>query len=265
MRELETWNLFVEVDSFPAAAYEVMRLHLLDLVFGDKLGPARPAVSRANPSTTSSQLRRLPARRACAWSTFWSKTRAGGSATPLPAQPAHPSGRLLDLALKRTADTLYDLIGKEPRKWAWGKVHQIEFPHLFGRSRFMRTMFNRGQYPISGDEQTVWMTAQNLEMPFGLVRTTATYRQVLDVGDWDRSTAILSTGQSGQPTSQHYADHVELWREGEQHPMLWSRQAVDAEAEATLWLQAGGRRERVGSVEVSEWQAVNVSSTVPDA
>ena len=39
VRELETWNLFVEVDSFAAAAYEVMRIHLLDLVFGAKLGP----------------------------------------------------------------------------------------------------------------------------------------------------------------------------------------------------------------------------------
>ena len=138
---------------------------------------------------------------------------------------------------QRLTAIAHELIGKDPRKWAWGKVHQIEFPHLFGRNRFMRTMFNRGQYPISGDEQTVWMTAQNLELPFGLVTTTATYRQVLDVGDWDRSTAILSTGQSGQPTSEHYADHFELWRDGEQHAMLWSRQAVDAEAEATMWLR----------------------------
>jgi penicillin amidase len=143
---------------------------------------------------------------------------------------------VLDLALKQTAVTLYDLIGKEPRKWAWGKVHQIEFAHLFGRGRFLRTMFNRGQYPIGGDEQTVWMTASDLQLPFGLVRTSATYRQVLDVGDWDRSTAVLSTGQSGQPTSNHYADMIDLWREGEQHPMLWTRPAIDAEAVATLRL-----------------------------
>lgn len=235
VRELETWNLFVEVDSFPAAAYEVMRIHLLDLVFGDKLGPLSPHVkgisfsdifaASAFTGKASLTLARLLEQE----ESWWYRDAMSGQARSRQA--------VLDLALQRTAVTLRALIGKEPRKWAWGKVHQIEFAHLFGRGRFLRAMFNRGQYPIGGDEQTVWMTAGNLELPFGLVRTSATYRQVLDVGDWDRCTAVLSTGQSGQPTSPHYADMIDLWREGEQHPMLWTRPAVDAEAAATLWLR----------------------------
>jgi penicillin amidase len=114
-------------------------------------------------------------------------------------------------------------------------------------------MFNRGQYPIGGDEQTVWMTAHDLKLPFGLVTTSATYRQVIDVGDWDRSTAILSTGQSGQPGSRHYADHIEMWREGDQHAMCWSREAVDREARATLWLRPAGQSSGAGqdAVDVS--------------
>ena len=105
------------------------------------------------------------------------------------------------------------------------------------RGRVLHWLFNRGQYPVGGNDHTLWMTANELALPFGLVTTTATYRQVVQVGDWDRSTSILSTGQSGQPGSPHYADHIDLWREGEQHPMLWSRTAVDDEAEATLWLR----------------------------
>lgn len=235
VRELETWNLFVEVDSFPAAAYEVMRIHLLDLVFGDKLGPLSPHVkgisfsdifaASAFTGKASLALANLLEQE----ESWWYHDAATG-------QP-RTRQEVLDRALKATATTLYELIGKEPRKWAWGKVHQVEFAHLFGRGRFLRTMFNRGQYPVGGDEQTVWMTASELQMPFGLVTTSATYRQVLDVGDWDRSTAVLSTGQSGQPTSTHYADMIDLWREGEQHPMLWTRPAVDAEAVATLWLR----------------------------
>lgn len=235
VRELETWNLFVEVDSFPAAAYEVMRIHLLDLVFGDKLGPLSPQfkgisfsdifAASAFTGKASLALASLLGQE----ESWWYHDAASG----------RPRSRqeVLDLALKQTATTLYDLIGKEPRKWAWGKVHQIEFAHLFGRGRFLRAVFNRGQYPIGGDEQTVWMTASDLQLPFGLVRTSATYRQVLDVGDWDRSTAVLATGQSGQPTSPHYADMIDLWREGDQHPMLWTRPAVDAQAVATLWLR----------------------------
>lgn len=235
VRELETWNLFVEVDSFPAAAYEVMRIHLLDLVFGDKLGPLHAQFKGISfsdifaASAFSGKASLTLARLLEQEESWWYHDAATG-------QPRSRQ-EILDLALKQTAVTLHDLIGQDPRKWAWGKVHQVEFNHLFGRGRFMRTIFNRGQYPIGGDEDTVWMTASDLQMPFGLVRTSATYRQVLDVGDWDRSTAVLATGQSGQPTSPHYADMIDLWREGEQHPMLWTRRAVDAEAAATLWLR----------------------------
>ncbi len=235
VRELETWNLHVEVDSFPAAAYEVMRIHLLDLLLEGKVGQlvARvkgQSLSSAFPSSafgakaTAALINLLEQE-----TSWWFNDASGGQ----PRTREH----LLNLALQRTAVTLDDLIGKDPRKWAWGKVHQIEFEHLFGRRRFLRIFFNRGQYPVGGDEQTVWMTAGDLQLPFGLVHTTATYRQVLDVGDWDRSTAVLSTGQSGQPTSPHYADMIDLWREGDQHPMLWTRAAIEVEAEATLWLR----------------------------
>lgn len=235
VRELETWNLFVEVDSFPAAAYEVMRIHLLDLVFGDKLGPLSPhfkGISFSDIFAASA----FTGKASLALANLLEQEEGWWYHDAATGQP-RTRQEVLDLALQATAVTLHELIGKEPRKWAWGKVHQVEFAHLFGRGRFLRTLFNRGQYPIGGDEQTVWMTASELQMPFGLVTTSATYRQVLDVGDWDRCTAVLSTGQSGQPTSAHYADMIDLWREGEQHPMLWTRPAVDAQAVVTLWLR----------------------------
>ncbi|MEZ4770305.1 MAG: penicillin acylase family protein [Caldilineales bacterium] len=235
LRELEGWNLRMEVDSFPAAAFEVMRLHLLDILLSEKLGPVAASfkgrtisdIFAASPFSghTGPFLVRLLENETSWW---YGDDDAG--------QPRTREA-VLTLALQRTAVTLYEMIGKDPRKWAWGKVHQIEFSHPFGRGRVLHWLFNRGQYPVGGNDHTVWMTANELALPFGLVTTTATYRQVVQVGDWDRATAILSTGQSGQPGSPHYADHIDLWREGEQHPMLWSRAAVDNEAEATLWLR----------------------------
>lgn len=235
VRELESWNLRMEVDSFAAAAYQVMRLHLLRLVFADKL----EALTDAYLGRSHSDIFASSAFVGIAGQTLirlledeenpWFRDTASGE--------ARTRDQLLRLALRRTATTLYDLIGKDPRKWAWGKVHQVEFEHLLGRGRLLRAIFNRGQYPIAGDEHTVWMTAYDLELPFGLVTTTATYRQVIDVGEWDRSTAILSTGQSGQPGSPYYANHIEMWREGDQHPMLWSRQSVEQEAVAVLQLR----------------------------
>jgi len=64
----------------------------------------------------------------------------------------------------------------------------------------------------------------------------ASYRQVIDLGDWDRSVAIHTTGQSGLVTNRHYRDFVSLWATGGYHPQLFSRARVQQNADATLTL-----------------------------
>ena len=55
----------------------------------------------------------------------------------------------------------------------------------------------------------------------------SSYRHILDLADWDRSVATGVPGQSGQPTSPHYADLLPLWAENRYHPLLFSRAAVE--------------------------------------
>jgi penicillin amidase len=56
----------------------------------------------------------------------------------------------------------------------------------------------------------------------------ASYREILDVGDWDRSVAVNSPGQSGQPGSRHYDDLLPLWDAGKYFPLAYSRDAVES-------------------------------------
>ena len=63
----------------------------------------------------------------------------------------------------------------------------------------------------------------------------------IDVGEWDNSISALPGGQSGHPASPHYHDHVDDWRHGRYHPMLFSRGAIDAVAEGELTLLPPGR------------------------
>ncbi len=56
----------------------------------------------------------------------------------------------------------------------------------------------------------------------------ASFRMVVDVGDWDNSRAINAPGQSGDPASPHYDDLAPIWAAGEYFPLLYSRAAVDA-------------------------------------
>ncbi|GMA38775.1 penicillin acylase family protein [Mobilicoccus caccae] len=55
----------------------------------------------------------------------------------------------------------------------------------------------------------------------------ASYKQVIDVGNWDASWVMNTPGQSGDPASKHYRDLAEPWSKGEYVPMLYSRKAIE--------------------------------------
>lgn len=64
-------------------------------------------------------------------------------------------------------------------------------------------------------------------------------RMVIDLGDLSRSTAIHTTGQSGHAFHANYADMLEMWADGDQHPMLWGLSQVEEAAANTLILDPG--------------------------
>jgi penicillin amidase len=109
---------------------------------------------------------------------------------------------------------------------AWDRLHAVKFSHpLSAGGRPLDWFFSRGPIPIAGDGETVNKTTVDVREPY---RTAdlSTYRQILDVGAWDNSQAVITTGQSGHPRSPHYFDQNPLWREGEYHTLPFSRQAV---------------------------------------
>ncbi len=65
----------------------------------------------------------------------------------------------------------------------------------------------------------------------------ASFREILDVGNWDGSQGINVPGESGQPGSPHYGDLLPLWIEGNYFPLLYSRPAVEKAATDRLLLE----------------------------
>jgi penicillin G amidase len=65
----------------------------------------------------------------------------------------------------------------------------------------------------------------------------ASYREILDVADWDRSIATNVPGQSGQPGSAFYGNLLPLWADNRYFPLAFSRKAVDANTAHRLTLQ----------------------------
>jgi penicillin amidase len=91
--------------------------------------------------------------------------------------------------------------------------------------------------PAGGDGYTVNQAEVAPHFPPGPVGIIASCRMIVDVGDWDNSISALPGGQSGHPASSHYQDHIDDWRHGRYHPMLFSRAAVERLVEGKLTLQ----------------------------
>jgi penicillin amidase len=67
--------------------------------------------------------------------------------------------------------------------------------------------------------------------------TGASFREILDTSDWDRSAAVNTPGQSGQAGSRHYSDLMPLWDAGHYFPLTYSPRAVEENTVDRLLLQ----------------------------
>ncbi len=137
--------------------------------------------------------------------------------------------------------SLRDRFGDRSSNWRWNDIHAAKFWHaLAGGGRLLDWFFSRGPVPVAGDNMTVNKTTTNLRRPYE-TSEAASYRQILDVGAWDRSVAVNTTGQSGHPRSPHYFDQNSLWRQGRYRSLPFTREAVDRATESQLELMPGHR------------------------
>lgn len=135
----------------------------------------------------------------------------------------------LSAALDESVAQLEKLLGPEGPRWQWGELHQLGFRHPVNRAAF-----HIAPEPVSGDANTVfaasWASSQPFRMNHG-----ASYRQIIDLTNWDNSVVTNVPGESGDPASPHYRDLLAGWRAGNPHPLPYTRKAVEAvTAERTL-------------------------------
>jgi penicillin amidase len=121
-------------------------------------------------------------------------------------------------------------MGTDPGAWKWGRLHTLRFRHPLNQPAL-----NRGPLPRPGDTFTV-----NAGSGPGFAQANgASYRQIVDLADWDRSVMTNVPGESGDPSSLHYSDLLEAWDKGEYHPMPFTRKAVEAAVGERIVLRPG--------------------------
>jgi penicillin amidase len=143
--------------------------------------------------------------------------------------PAAVLAGLFEASLSAAMADLTDLLGPAEQDWAWGRLHQARLAHPAGpaMSAGAREQAAIDPLPRGGSADTVGATTY---LPDFTQSSGATFRLVVDVGEWDSSVVMNSPGQSGDPASPHYADLYALWAADEAVPLLYSRDRIEAVA-----------------------------------
>jgi len=135
-------------------------------------------------------------------------------------------GALLSVWGTLTGDPLRVVAGRH-RQIA-GRLHVAKFDHALMPLADKATAAQLSVGPLAyGGAANVPRAATYRRADYQLF-AGASFRMVLDVGNWDASRTINTPGQSGDPFSAHYRDLAPLWAAGQYVPLLYSRSAVEA-------------------------------------
>ena len=153
--------------------------------------------------------------------------------TPGPALGSDGAARrdeILEKTLAAAWAELQRLAGPDPAGWRWDRLHQVQMAHPLANATdaATRSRLNVGPFAKQGGSDTV--NASSYDPATLRQAAGASFRVVIDVGDWDNSRAINAPGQSGDPASPHYRDLAPLWLKGDYFPLLYTRAKVEVAA-----------------------------------
>lgn len=119
-----------------------------------------------------------------------------------------------EMIQKSFSDALKELqkISGSIHNWQWGKIHILEFSHPFGRNKILKSLFNRGPYPVGGSISTVHPMdfSLNQTLPFK-VRSGASERYIMLPGNIEKSLRIIPTSVTGNPMSPFYGNQISFF------------------------------------------------------
>jgi len=133
------------------------------------------------------------------------------------ATPADPTREPVEARLKAAVASLTKSQGADRSQWRWGRMHTRSFSHAFVPA------FNLPTVERSGGAGTV-------------AADGASYREIFDVSNWDRSLVINTPGQSGQPGSKFYGNLLQDWADNKYFEFAFSKEAVEKAAAHRLRL-----------------------------
>lgn len=130
---------------------------------------------------------------------------------------------------------LRENLGGELKEWRWGRIHQVEFEHMFGAIPLLRPLFNVGPFPNSGSYSSINNGYFRFDKPFKN-SIGPSIRFIFDLADLHHPLAVMPPGQSGHPFHENYDDQVELWIHGSYRRVSTLRSTIEESCEKVLTL-----------------------------
>src|SRR5919202_1054502 len=154
----------------------------------------------------------------------------------LGSDPEVARDALLRESLAAAVGEIGQLLGTDMSRWAWGRLHHAQFDHALAplADSATKAQMSVGRLAMGGAAYSP-RAATYRPSDFRVV-AGASFRMVLDVGNWDQSVTINTPGQSGSPYGPHYRDLAPLWASGDYVPLLYSRAAVERAASDLIQL-----------------------------
>lgn len=134
--------------------------------------------------------------------------------------------QFLSDAFNNAINQLEEMLGNDMNHWQYGqeKYKHTYMAHALGNAvnEDIKTKLNLGSLPRGGNSYTPGSTGGNNRQSSG-----ASFRMIVNTGDWDATISTNGPGQSGNPESPFYSNLFESWAKDQYFPVYFSREKID--------------------------------------
>lgn len=152
--------------------------------------------------------------------------------------PMRARDGLLSSALDDAVVALEEKLGSDMSGWLYGQAdyHHAYLRHPMGTAvdASTRAVLEAGPLPRGGYGSTVNQTGNGDNQTSG-----ASFRIIIDTGDWDRAVGMNTPGQSGDTRSPFYDNLFEFWANDQFHPVFYSRDKIEEVTARRIELRPG--------------------------
>jgi len=206
--KLNGWDFKLEADSVEAAIYVAWENQIRLL-----------AAVTFIPEEGKGLIRSIPMKKIMDW--LENPDQRFGS------NPVQARDEFLSKAFKNGIKLLEENLGSDMSKWQYGqeKFKHTYMAHAIGIAvnKETKSKLNIGPLPRGGNSYTPGSTGGNNRQSSG-----ASFRMIVNTGDWDAAIATNGPGQSGDPESPFYSNLFEPWANDQYFPVYYSRKKIEA-------------------------------------